>query len=86
MDGITTPLGSLKLVPDGALKGSKIAYQIGGDTVLVSPAMYDLIKHADKEELELLLRSIKVKQLPFDLSYHLDDLVFCLPNLLQEVK
>lgn len=46
------------------LVGSKVAYQIGEGPILVSPAMFDLIKHATPEELETLLKTICVKKLP----------------------
>lgn len=46
-----------------ALAGSKKAI-LQGNTVYVSPAMYDLISHASEEELKRILGAIEVLELP----------------------
>jgi hypothetical protein len=46
------------------LVGSKRAVRVGNGPVCVSPAMYDLMKHATPEELQTLLKSIEVLRLP----------------------
>ena len=47
-----------------ALTGSKRAVQFGDGPIVVSPAMYDLIRHADGGELRRLLESIELLRLP----------------------
>ena len=50
-------LDALEIVVSSHLAGQKRAVKIG-DRLHVSPAMFDLMKHASKDELEHLLRSI----------------------------
>jgi len=47
------------------LVGAKLGYAFSDNVVLVSPAMYDLLSHADKSELKRLVVTIKLKRLPF---------------------
>lgn len=61
-DGI--PLHAMEIVISKYLAGSKHAIQFGDGPVYVSPAMYDLMKNATPEELETLLKSIRIKRLP----------------------
>lgn len=56
-------LFGLNLVESKTLFGSKYAVQ-KGNTVYLSPAMYSLVKHANEEELEQLLKSIPVVRMP----------------------
>lgn len=57
-------LTSLNVCIASNLIGSKRAIQ-NGDTLYVSPAMWDLIEHAnDDGELETLLAAIPVVQMP----------------------
>lgn len=51
------PLSSLELVVSESMRGSKRAVRVG-NTIYVSPAMYDLIRHADQDELRRLLGQI----------------------------
>lgn len=44
--------------------GAKTAVQYGTGPVYVSPAQFDLLRHADAAELEFLLRTIPVLVLP----------------------
>lgn len=46
-----------------ALVGSKRAVRMG-NTICVSPAMFDLIKHANEDELQRLLAAINVLTIP----------------------
>jgi hypothetical protein len=48
---------------DQHLVGSKFAVVSGSDLIL-SPAMYDLMSHADEDEQEHLLESIKCVYIP----------------------
>lgn len=64
MGGATTSLYSgLKIAVSSVLAGGKRAVRMG-DTVYVSPAMYDLIKSADEKELRLLLEKIEMITIP----------------------
>lgn len=45
------------------LVGSKRAFRIGNE-IWVSPAMYELIRHADPDELQRLLSAIPLLTLP----------------------
>lgn len=47
-----------------ALIGGKRAVRFGGGPIHVSPAMYDLMRHADPAELRRLMESIEVLNLP----------------------
>lgn len=53
----------LKLKVSEKLEGSKVGYIVGYDA-FVSPAMGDLIKSADKKELEYLLKHIGFVDVP----------------------
>lgn len=53
----------LRLVVSNGLAGSKRALLIG-DTVHLSPAMYELMSHAEGEELMRLLKAIEVIEMP----------------------
>lgn len=57
-------VGEIEVQASEYLAGSKIATRIGDGPVFVSPAMYDLMKHASPDELQRLLAKIKVLQLP----------------------
>jgi hypothetical protein len=46
------------------LAGCKYAILFGDGPVLVSPAMMDLISHANPDELKLLLENISIRCLP----------------------
>jgi hypothetical protein len=52
-----------RIIPCPSLVGSKLAYG-DGQTIIVSPAMYDLLPHATEGELERLLATIQVKRFP----------------------
>jgi hypothetical protein len=59
----------LRIEASPFLTGQKTAAKVDV-TVFVSPAMYDLIKHADEEELKHLLANVPVLDLgpdPFEL-------------------
>ena len=63
-------VGSCAGVPTGfrvrvasALSGGSRAVR-QGDVIYVSPAMYDLMSHADEAELERLLQAIRLVTLP----------------------
>lgn len=58
------PLGGIGIKVDKTLIGCKNAVRIGNGDIHVSPAMYDLIKHADEKELRHLLESIKLLTIP----------------------
>jgi hypothetical protein len=58
-----TPLHGYRVAVSSALVGSKRAIRMG-DTIYVSPAMYDLMKHADQEELQRLLAAIPLLEAP----------------------
>lgn len=53
----------LELVMCKYLAGTKKAFR-QGRKLIVSPAMYDLISHADERELRLLLETIRVVVIP----------------------
>lgn len=50
---------------------------IDGDTLIVSPAMRDLMKHADEQEMRRLLSAIKPVRFPFKSCFTLSP--FALP-------
>jgi hypothetical protein len=52
-------LSGFRVEPSDGLIGSKRAVQIG-DTIHVSPAMWDLMKNANQNELQHLLSKIEV--------------------------
>jgi hypothetical protein len=58
------PLHAIELAVSPALVGSKRALQFGDGPVHVSPAMYDLIRHATPDELQSLLKQIQILRLP----------------------
>lgn len=58
-----TPLDSFEIVVDQHMAGMKKAVKMG-NKIVVSPAMYDLIKHADQKELEHLLKNIPLIDIP----------------------
>lgn len=66
MDGYgLPPLHALEIVVAPHLKGSKRAVRFGAEArIHVSPAMYDLIRHANAEELATLMRAIEIVNLP----------------------
>lgn len=47
-----------------ALVGSKKAVRVGDGPIYVGPAMWDLISHAEGEELQKLLATIQLVSLP----------------------
>lgn len=57
-------LTSIEIKVDPHLVGSKMAVRIERGPIYVSPAMMDLIQHADQDELRKLLASIKLLTLP----------------------
>lgn len=57
------PLAGLRVEVSGYLKGCKTA-AIQGNTLIVSPAMFDLLSHANEKELQQLAESIKAVRLP----------------------
>lgn len=59
-----TPFDGIPIEVDRWLIGSKRAFRIGTGPIIVSPAMWDLIRNAEGDELETLLRNIYVVQLP----------------------
>ena len=61
---MTVPLGALEIVVSPVLVGSKRAVRFGAGPVYVSPAMFKLMKDSTPEELETLLKSIEILQLP----------------------
>ena len=64
---LISPLYGFKIQSNIYMAGSKKAIR-QGDTIHVSPAMYDLISHAEGEELNRLLESIPLLNLPdFDI-------------------
>jgi hypothetical protein len=51
------------------MKGMKKAVYVRGERIFFSPAMHDLVSHAEGDELAALLRAIPVTVLPaFDLD------------------
>ena len=62
MNGPNQFLG-LSVQVSQSLVGFKRAFR-QGNTVYVSPAMFDLIKHADPDELRTLLEQIMVLTIP----------------------
>jgi hypothetical protein len=56
-------LNGLSVEVSRHLVGSKKAFR-QGNTIYVSPAMYDLIKHAAEDELRTLLERIEVVTIP----------------------
>jgi hypothetical protein len=63
------PLVDLEVEVSSVLIGSKRAVRVGG-RLYVSPAMFDLMRHATPEELPRLLRAISVLHLPEPPSIH----------------
>lgn len=57
------PMFGLSVQVSQSLAGSKKAIR-QGNTVYVSPAMHDLMKHADQDELRLLLEKIEMVTIP----------------------
>lgn len=58
------PLGGIGIKVDKMMVGCKIAVRIGNGPIHVSPAMYDLISHADEKELRHMLESINLLTIP----------------------
>lgn len=58
------PLAGVEIRVSPALAGQKHALRFGDGPIYVSPAMYDLIRHADPDELRRLLEAIHVRNLP----------------------
>lgn len=57
--------GGFEIVVSPTLAGSKLALRYSGSSrVYVSPAMFDLMKYANPQELETLLANIRVLSLP----------------------
>lgn len=75
MEGIDV-LNGFKVQVAAHLAGSKKAVEMGG-TIFVSPAMYDLLSHADEVELRRLLEAIEMVRIPMP-SLSLS--VFATPN------
>jgi hypothetical protein len=57
------PLSGLRLAVSPGLAGSKRALLVG-DTIYLSPAMHDLLTHAEGEELMRLCMAIEVIRMP----------------------
>jgi hypothetical protein len=80
--GIPLSLFAIEIRVDQRMVGSKHAYlfgySVGKQTLVVSPAQCDLIKHAENsEELTKLMNSIPIKRIPFPLtnSFNLNDFI-----------
>lgn len=58
-----SPLTGFYIQVSQALRGSKRAVRMG-DTIFLSPAMYELAKAAEGEELKRLLGQIPLLELP----------------------
>jgi hypothetical protein len=58
------PFHGIPLRVEPSMAGAKVACRIGSGPVLVSPAMWDLIQNATGDELNDLLRAIKVVSIP----------------------
>lgn len=58
------PLTAIPIAVSSFMVGFKYAVQFGDGPIYVSPAMYDLIRHATGDELKTLLEHLPVKQLP----------------------
>jgi hypothetical protein len=56
--------GGIEIRVSAALVGHSRALRFGNGPLIVSPAMYDLISHADEKELRTLLENIHIQQLP----------------------
>lgn len=70
--GIYSALTGFKVVVDQVLVGCKKGYKMG-DTIHLSPAMMDLLKHAEtQEELTRLLTAIELVDLGPKFEPHLD--------------
>lgn len=57
-----TDITGLTVRPSLALAGARQAVQLDGD-IFFSPAMYDLLRHANQRELKQLLAAIPVLML-----------------------
>ena len=72
-------LTGLQLIVDRHMAGMKKAVRQGGK-LYVSPAMYDLISHAEGDELERLLSAIPCTEIPeFDLGKYAYEAMFASP-------
>lgn len=71
----------VRIAVSNALVGSTKAVQFGDGPIHVSPAMWDLMKHADKAELRRLLESIHVVRIPKPTAGGLGDYMFTAPKL-----
>jgi hypothetical protein len=64
------PLDGFRVVKSDIMTGAKKAVRVG-DTIYVSPAMFDLMSHSSEEELRHLLANIPLLNLPalnFDIT------------------
>ena len=61
---MTDHVTGLRVEVSPFLAGAKRAVRIG-DTVIVSPPMHDLMRHATTAELAVLLASIPVQTVPY---------------------
>lgn len=57
-------IGGIEIKVSADLVGSKVAVRFGDGPLILSPAMHDLVAHADADELHRLLGAIRVLQLP----------------------
>jgi hypothetical protein len=61
------PWNGLEIIVSPNMVGCKNALRMGSEPkIYVSPAMYDLINHADEKELKTLLENIHILHLPFE--------------------
>lgn len=58
------PPNAVEIQVSQAMAGSKQAIQFGDGPIIVSPAMHELMKNADPDELQRLLKSIPILHLP----------------------
>lgn len=58
----SAPLHAMHVVPRPEMAGAKLAVRVGG-TLYVSPAMWDLLRHADAAELIRL--AVDIRSLDF---------------------
>jgi len=61
---VRSTLSGVEIRVEKMLAGCKYAIQCGVGPIYVSPAMYDLLIHADADELERLLKAIHVRRIP----------------------
>lgn len=68
-------IDSMRIEVHEGLAGGKIGI-IDGDTAFVSPAMFDLMKHANEDELQQLCKSIEWRGFPLREAMRLPNMSF----------